>query len=809
MMSISSLLGIARDRRGPYIGKAEDEKNMKKLEDIIDIMSNKELAEKSEHKQDCSEQLEPEYKQPDPEYKQPEPEYKQLEPEYKQPEPEYKEPEPEYKQHEAEYQSVDASLQTEAKAPTEAAKSVEPSEPSVVKIVNSDQLTWAERVWCTIPVEPKQPIKYTEPTEATLPKQPSEAAESRKIVESLINSILDSVIKEPDESGREISKADKSGWRLPKQSKWKKSKGKGVSSKEVDKSLPKTDIKESHKGVKPACPKQDMPTPSSELKVVGCMVPSTPSKKIHDWDKFRRKELTKGSSSQAEILHFKKYGPSIKLNEKKKVHWEKFNKKGLTKGSSKELRSVEIHHLRKYGLSIKGLAEYKDMDSGNKLDDDIALTKLMELMKLIDQLEGMNEDKAKSNKSTKRSKKSRQAKQSVPTETVNSIIESILDSVINIMEPADTVSESTNKLPRMRGGALEDEIEQRKETATYLASIAILSAKYAGYEIELKHMLPNNANGDCAFESCIDQVNTTREKVFEHFGARKFKDHLSLRKAVIDNLKINSNAMEWFNGSQDEYKKELDKLHKVGTWTPAIADFVMPGIAFTLKKNILIYKTRRFMGKAPIFVVSASQLGGEADTDIPIVLCYSENHYEGLVPVDETNTMWTIQLVQWYLKGTYNITYDDIPVFQDALSVAKSKTNTDALEGPSGTKRKATQPPTPKKKSITPEKAFITPTKTPAVKDVQKSPGQSAGKTKEQQRRATATEHEKASPMPKKTSTAETVPKSPSQSPRKIKEQLRKAAATERVRQHRLNRGAAKSQEERDKNAERIKEIRS
>ena len=217
----------------------------------------------------------------------------------------------------AKVKEVDALLQ--AKEPTKSkVQSPKPVEPKEVEIVNSDTLTWAEKVWCTIPVEPKQPIKYTEPAEATLPKQPSEAAESRKIVESLINSILDSMMKGPDESGREIFKADASGWRLPKQSKWKKSIGKRVHSKEVNKSLPKTDMKETHQKMEPACPKQDMRTPNCELKVVGCMVPSTHNKKTHDWDKFRKKELTKGSSSQAEILHFRKYGPSIKLNEKRR-----------------------------------------------------------------------------------------------------------------------------------------------------------------------------------------------------------------------------------------------------------------------------------------------------------------------------------------------------------------------------------------------------------------------------------------------------------------------------------------------------------
>jgi hypothetical protein len=647
-------------------------------------------------------------------------------------------------------------------------------EPTEVEIVNGDPpLTWAQRVWCTIPVEAEKPSKYTKPAEASQPtvmaKKPSEVL----IVESLINSILDSVVKGADESDCMIHKSDESYWRLPKMSKRKKGKGKEVSSisalsKEVDKSLPKTVVKETQKGMKPACPKQDMRTPSSELKVVGCMVPSTPSKKVHDWDKFRKKELTKGSSTQAEILHFRKYGPSIKLNEKKNnnvhVHWEKFNKKGLTKGSSKELRSVEIHHLRKYGLSIKGLAEYKDMDSGNKLNDDIALTKLIDLMKLIDQLEGMNEDKAKSNKPTKRSKKSRQAKQSVSTETVNSIIESILDSVTNIMEPTDTVSEPTNKLPRMRGGALEDDIQEREETARHIASIAISSAVYHG--IKLKHPVPNRANGDCAFESCLDQVNATRKETFKDVGAGRFEYPYNLRNAVVDDLKENITAMGFttYRERPDDYKKELNKLYKDGIWTIEVADLVIPGIAYTLKKDILIYKTNRIGDKDPISVVRASEFGGEADTNVPIVLCYSGNHYEGLVPVDEENTRRTIDLVQWYLSGTYNITFDEIPVFQDAISGAKRKTSTNAIAGPSGTKRKAEQVHITKKKSITPEKA---------------------------------------SPISKKTSTAETVPKSPGQSPGKTKEQLRKAAATERVRQHRLNRDAAKAREDQDKDTER------
>ena len=208
MMDMASLLGIARDRRGPYIGKAEDKERSKKLEDIID----KELAQKSEPKQDSErihECTEPEPEQDSElinELKQPESELELEQECSKQPEPEAKAM---YKQPEAEYQSADAPLQTEAKAPAEAAKSVE----SLINYILDSMM-----------------------------KVVQQEVKTKKMLAKKCAIMIQKHFKD-----QEISKADQSDWSLPKQSKWKKNKGKGVCSKEVNKSLPKTDLKENHK----------------------------------------------------------------------------------------------------------------------------------------------------------------------------------------------------------------------------------------------------------------------------------------------------------------------------------------------------------------------------------------------------------------------------------------------------------------------------------------------------------------------------------------------------------------------------------
>ena len=92
-------------------------------------------------------------------------------------------------------------------------------------------------------------------------------------------------------------------------------------------------------------------------------------------------------------------------------------------------------------------------------------------------------------------------------------------------------------------------------------------------------------------------------------------------------------------------------------WDTQAGDLVIPAVAMVTKKNILIYKTRptyTACGKFPIDVVMASTLGGEVDTEVPLVLCYTGDHYEGLIPCTEEDVFKTVEIVhEWNSTGKH------------------------------------------------------------------------------------------------------------------------------------------------------------
>ena len=79
-------------------------------------------------------------------------------------------------------------------------------------------------------------------------------------------------------------------------------------------------------------------------------------------------------------------------------------------------------------------------------------------------------------------------------------------------------------------------------------------------------------------------------------------------------------------------RSELGDLFQLGVWDTKVADLVLPGIAFTLKKNLLIFYTNPRLSDYPITVYTPRFLHGEADCDVPLVYCYDGSHYEGLIP---------------------------------------------------------------------------------------------------------------------------------------------------------------------------------
>ena len=206
-----------------------------------------------------------------------------------------------------------------------------------------------------------------------------------------------------------------------------------------------------------------------------------------------------------------------------------------------------------------------------------------------------------------------------------------------------------------------------------IADIAIIAAATnPGYEIDFVHLIPNLANGNCAAEAVTDQLNNSRNSDtnsdFSTCGAGRFEDPQALRAAVVDDLTKNRLAQTKVGKSDDPegYRKEVEQLKVPGVWNIEAGDLFLPGIAFTTRKTILVYNTNPNNGFCPISVVSPSELGGTTDSDIPIVLCYSGSHYEGLLPNTEDDVVKTIELVEAYSAG-YNVTAHDIPILKEQL----------------------------------------------------------------------------------------------------------------------------------------------
>ena len=76
-----------------------------------------------------------------------------------------------------------------------------------------------------------------------------------------------------------------------------------------------------------------------------------------------------------------------------------------------------------------------------------------------------------------------------------------------------------------------------------------------------------------------------------------------------------------FVGREGEFRQELKKLLEPKKWNTELGDIVLPGIAFVLKKHILVYRTNARDNNFPIFAASPTDFGEEPDSDTPIILC--------------------------------------------------------------------------------------------------------------------------------------------------------------------------------------------
>ena len=130
---------------------------------------------------------------------------------------------------------------------------------------------------------------------------------------------------------------------------------------------------------------------------------------------------------------------------------------------------------------------------------------------------------------------------------------------------------------------------------------AIENAKLHGIHVYHGSKIP--PDGDCAFGSVIDNINSR-----DCFNECLKADSVYWRRLWMTELE--SVAYDVWNGSmsREQWKSEFDQLKQPGVYNVVLGDFVLPGIAHCIRKNILIFNTSS-NAACPVQVVPASNFG--------------------------------------------------------------------------------------------------------------------------------------------------------------------------------------------------------
>ena len=196
-----------------------------------------------------------------------------------------------------------------------------------------------------------------------------------------------------------------------------------------------------------------------------------------------------------------------------------------------------------------------------------------------------------------------------------------------------------------------------EEKSQWMHTSAISYASSLG--VHLRPGVSTYGNGDCIFEACVDQFLRPE---FEELTEKELEP-LYWRNEVASLVENNLTAYQLYrmvkskgSGSKkQQWANDWKRLRQPGQFKGQAGDLVILGLATILHKNILVFNTH---GDAllPITVHLASTLGGSVTTDIPILLCYDKEHYEGLLPVATEDQDKTVRLLRQYSPKSKKVT---------------------------------------------------------------------------------------------------------------------------------------------------------
>ena len=190
-----------------------------------------------------------------------------------------------------------------------------------------------------------------------------------------------------------------------------------------------------------------------------------------------------------------------------------------------------------------------------------------------------------------------------------------------------------------------------------LTKRAVASAKKHG--IGLKPGLENSADGNCAFESVILNINERSSfSMTLPFSADYYR-----RIWMTDFKNRTIDDTTWNIYTRGEWEEGWNKMMQSGIYEQGLfGDLMLFGIACGVRKVLLIFNTNLNTAHDPIYVCDPRKFGVEPDTSVPVVLAYDMSHYESLCPLTTLDVQKTSELVDEYLEGKYRFNKQDLPL---------------------------------------------------------------------------------------------------------------------------------------------------
>ena len=195
----------------------------------------------------------------------------------------------------------------------------------------------------------------------------------------------------------------------------------------------------------------------------------------------------------------------------------------------------------------------------------------------------------------------------------------------------------------------EERLAQQEIQAQMMLSTSISFAASLG--INLRPGVATFGKGDCLIEACVDQfLRADFEDLMEQEREPQY-----WRLKVFDMVENNITAYNMYKitkptrkGSKEkQWAQDWVQLRQAGQFQCQAGDLMAPGLATILHKNILVFNTHP-QAATPITVHLATTLGGSTTTDVPILLCYDQKHYEGLLPLTSDDQTRTTEIVGSY-----------------------------------------------------------------------------------------------------------------------------------------------------------------